>query len=539
MDALRAERDRFVAFSFTAADALVEVDAEGAIAYAAGATHMLGGETGGALTGRAFLEAITAGDRRMVRAAIRASRRRGRFGPLPIDLCGADGDARPVTLSGSHLPELGDHIYLTIAARRRSADSDGEDDALAGAEAFSMLATEAMKINASQPIAMSLLAIDGLAQLLEQLEPEKATDLTADIEAELRANALDGSAAGGLSPDRYGIVHDSDVDIPDLKKTIAAHTRGADPTGKTLAVRSSTVSLAAGDLSESDCAKALLYTINAFAKGKGDFSITDMLQGYRRMRSETIRQVRSHRKVISSGAFDVLFQPIVDLGDHTVHHYEALMRLRKNGPAASPSEFITFAEEVGVIGEFDLAMCRKVIGKIESAAARGDELLVAVNLSGRSLGTDGFIDALHDLLKNSTGIAGHLIFEVTESSRIADLPATNRVLGVLRTAGYAVCLDDFGSGATAYQYLRELDVDFVKIDGAYVRDALTTPNGKAFLRSMTTLCKELKIDTIGEMVETEAEARFLAEAGVNYGQGYLFGRPSAGLIRQRRSTAAV
>ena len=243
--------------------------------------------------------------------------------------------------------------------------------------------------------------------------------------------------------------------------------------------------------------------------------------------------------MISSGAFDVLFQPIVDLGDHTVHHYEALMRLRKNGPAASPREFITFAEEVGVIGEFDLAMCRKVIGKIESAAARGDELLVAVNLSGRSLSTDGFVDALHDLLKNSTGIAGRLIFEVTESSRIADLPAANRVLGVLRTAGYAVCLDDFGAGAAAYQYLRELEVDFVKIDGAYVREALTTPNGKAFLRSMTTLCKELKIDTIGEMVETEAEARFLAEAGVNYGQGYLFGRPSAGLIRQRRGTTAV
>ena len=77
-------------------------------------------------------------------------------------------------------------------------------------------------------------------------------------------------------------------------------------------------------------------------------------------------------------------------------------------------------------------------------------------------------------------MAGRLIFEVTESSKIAGLPATNRVLGVLRSVGHAVCLDDFGSGATAYQYLRELEVDFVKIDGTYVREALTTPNGKAF-----------------------------------------------------------
>jgi EAL domain-containing protein (putative c-di-GMP-specific phosphodiesterase class I) len=295
--------------------------------------------------------------------------------------------------------------------------------------------------------------------------------------------------------------------------------------------------LTAEGLSDADCAKALLYTINAFAKGKRDFTVSDLMHGYRQMRGETIRRVRSHRKIITGGAFDVLFQPIVDLGDRSVHHYEALMRLRKKGKAASPFEFITFAEDVGIINEFDLAMCRKVIGKIESAAAMGDKLFVAVNLSGRSLGTDGFVDALFDLLKGSPHVGGRLIFEVTESSTITDLPAVNRVLAVLRTAGHAVCLDDFGAGATAYQYLRELEVDFVKIDGAYVRDALTTPNGKAFLRSMTTLCKELKIDTIGEMVETEAEATFLLEAGVDYGQGYLFGRPSAGLSAQPRRAA--
>ena len=335
-DVLRAERDRFVAFSFAAADALVEVDAAGAIAYAAGATHMLGAATAGVLTGRAFLDTVAAQDRRMVRAAIRASRRRGRFGPLPIELS-AGANPCPVTLSGSYLPEMGDHIFLTIAARRQSADRADADDGLPDAEAFTLLATEALKIDANRPIAMSLLSIDGLVQLLDKLEPQNAADLEADIEAELRANALDGSAAGGLSADRYGIVHDSDVDIPHLKKTIATRARDAHPAGKTLPVRSSTVSLAAGDLSEADCAKALLYTINAFAEGKGDFSVTDLLQGYRRMRSETIRRVRSHRKVIASGAFDALFQPIGDLHDRSVHHHEALLRLRENGGRLHPS----------------------------------------------------------------------------------------------------------------------------------------------------------------------------------------------------------
>ena len=239
---------------------------------------MLGAATAGVLTGRAFLDTVAAQDRRMVRAAIRASRRRGRFGPLPIELS-AGANPCPVTLSGSYLPEMGDHIFLTIAARRQSADRADADDGLPDAEAFTLLATEALKIDANRPIAMSLLSIDGLAQLLDKLEPQNAADLEADIEAELRANALDGSAAGGLSADRYGIVHDSDVDIPHLKKTIATRARDAHPAGKTLPVRSSTVSLAAGDLSEADCAKALLYTINAFAEGKGDFSVTTSCRG--------------------------------------------------------------------------------------------------------------------------------------------------------------------------------------------------------------------------------------------------------------------
>lgn len=241
------------------------------------------------------------------------------------------------------------------------------------------------------------------------------------------------------------------------------------------------------------------------------------------MNDETVARLRVFKDLTSSNAFDVAFQPIVDLKTRTVHHYEALVRFRE--PGAAPFESIAFAEEMGVIGDFDLAMCRKVISRIQNAAAAGDELHVAVNLSGRSLETKGFIGDLERLLALSKGIKGRLIFEITESSKIEDLTATNAALTRLRDAGYPVCLDDFGAGATAYQYLRELDVDYVKIDGIYVREALTTPNGKAFLKSMTTLCHELGIFTVGEMVETEAEAKLLLEAGVLYGQGYLFGKP--------------
>ena len=184
---------------------------------------------------------------------------------------------------------------------------------------------------------------------------------------------------------------------------------------------------------------------------------------------------------------------------------------------------------MGVIGDFDIAMCQKVIKKIKSARKQGDALSIAVNLSGRSLESPAFVERLHEMLKDCGDIRDELMFEVTESAKITDLESTNAFLQGLRDLGHHVCLDDFGAGAAAFQYLRALDVDYVKIDGVYVREEFTTPNGKVFLKSMASLCSDLKIQTVGEFVETEEVAQFLHQVGVNYGQGYLFGKPGMGL----------
>jgi EAL domain-containing protein (putative c-di-GMP-specific phosphodiesterase class I) len=102
----------------------------------------------------------------------------------------------------------------------------------------------------------------------------------------------------------------------------------------------------------------------------------------------------------------------------------------------------------------------------------------------------------------------------------------SHVVRGLRDAGHKVCLDDFGAGASAFHYLRALEVDVVKIDGVYVRDALKTGKGQAFLKAMTGLCNDLGIATVAEMVESTNALAFLRACGVAYGQGYLFGRPS-------------
>src|SRR3546814_8686804 len=135
--------------------------------------------------------------------------------------------------------------------------------------------------------------------------------------------------------------------------------------------------------------------------------------------------------------------------------------------------------------------------------------------------------ALREILAPDPELRKQLIFEITESTQITNLVHAAAAVRQLRDDGHSVCLDDFGAGAASFPYLQALDVDYVKIDGAYVK-ALQTKEyerDRAILKGMVWLCKELGIGTVAEMVEPEDQAGLLRDFGIDYGQGYLFGRP--------------
>jgi EAL domain-containing protein (putative c-di-GMP-specific phosphodiesterase class I) len=191
----------------------------------------------------------------------------------------------------------------------------------------------------------------------------------------------------------------------------------------------------------------------------------------------------------------------------------------------SPYELVTFAEEVGIIEEFDLAICQRALDFLHPSES--PETAVAINLSGRSLESGRFAQRLLTLLKPHQALAPRLLFELTESARIGALGHVNNVIQTLRQRGHRVALDDFGAGASSFPYLHELTVDFIKIDGAYVRGFLSSSRDAAILKSIVTLCHGLNVNMIAEMVETEAQAEALKMLGVDFGQGYLFGRPQS------------
>ena len=129
--------------------------------------------------------------------------------------------------------------------------------------------------------------------------------------------------------------------------------------------------------------------------------------------------------------------------------------------------------------------------------------------------------------------------EVTETAAVADLEAADRRLGALREAGIKVCIDDFGAGAASYDYIRRLSVDAVKIDGALIHDIETDERSATMLRSIVELCQSLKLEIIAEMIETESLAKALQGMGVQFGQGWLFGRAEAEPRTQLASVAPI
>ncbi len=536
---LRHQRDRFVAFAFAAADVLLEVDAEQIVHYAGGAINSLTGQSPQRLVGASCLDLVSAADRAFVKAALGIASRRKRFGPVNVRLTGGLCGPVLVALYGASLPQRPDRIFLALRVLGNGARA--EANGATGLEARGKLLDRGAFANVAANLAhqrsglqeacqMTLLTLGGLDELMKRLDSDVADGLMGEIVGQLQASSLDGAAAGRLDRDKFGFVHEVDLDASAVEQMIAGCAKRADPAGRGVAVNATTIALAGDGLTEADKAKALVYAINKYADAHRDFGIGELTEGYRQMAADTLARIRTFRQTISEGTVDVLFQPIVGIKDRKLHHYEALARLRSGGPEASPAKFIQFAEESGLIGEFDLMMCRKIVEKMMQARDNRDRLRVAVNLSTRSLESPALVEELMRLLARCGTLRGDLMFEITESWKIVDLEvAANVILGI-RERGFPICLDDFGAGATTFQYLRALKVDYVKIDGVYVRESLTRANGRTFLRAMATLCRDLGVHTVGEMVETEEMAVFLAEAGVVYGQGYLFGRPMMGAM---------
>ncbi len=529
------DRERFLAFAFANADVLLQVDEALHVTYASGATNSLIGAGQTALIGMKLADLVTPTDRLLVTHLLQGLKVNQRLEPVIIHLGRADSQPTPVVLGGYRLPGKGGEYYLTVTKARMShADLIAEESCdpetgLVEKEAFASLLEE--RASAARAIGadskLTLLKVEQLSTLLNDLGSDAAHRLLGEIGAALRASSIDGNSAGRLTADRYGVLHDPSIEPGFIKDHVREAAAAAGAAAQTLQVGGATLDLKPDALPPDTYGKVLLYAINRFAEAdERPFTLHSLAEGFEEMLNDTLDRVVTLKSSITNNDLAIALQPIVQLADRSVHHYEALVRF---DGGRNTAESVNLAEGVGLAHELDLVVCRQVIDIVQRGLAVGNTPKVAVNLSASSLENDLFLAAFNRLFKATPELRRLVLIEVTESMRIKNLEAAEKILCSLRDAGHRICLDDFGAGAASFPYVEALTIDWVKIDGAYVKRVLDTPRDQAILGAMVTLCRNLEVETIGEMIETEGQLWKLQQLGVGYGQGYLFGRPSTEL----------
>jgi len=532
-DALKGERDRYVSLAFCWADLLFEVDREYQIRYAAGATQAFFGKKSSELLGTSFRDLAAPADAPLIGQMLKQTQRAGRLNDTVIRVAGPGGAQFWVNIVAYCLDPVNGMIYVGM---RRSppkpaaaeGDTKDKEPALADANHFSAMAADRIKqlAAAGESAELTLVSIEGINDLKERLAPDAAEKLMQGVGEVLKASSVGGDAAAQVGDNQFSIMHSAGTDVGSVMKSLETITQQFDPSGKGAKVESATMAMDAGAISEEDLAKGLLYTLTKFKDSEGEgLNVKDMASNMSAMVTKAMDEVTKFRQVVSQGQFFVALQPIVNINNGEIHHYEALCRFNA-AAGESPFKTITFAEETGLIHDFDFAMAKKVMEWLSKFPRNNDKYRVAVNVSGFSIGKESYVDALMKMLKENEWTQGKLMFEITESSRMTDLEGANKFIHLLRDKGYHVCLDDFGAGAASFQYLSVLDVDVVKLDGSAVQNARKATKGRAFLSALTELCRRMKVETIAEMVDSKEALDFCRDCGCDYVQGFLFGKPS-------------
>ena len=552
LETAHAERNRFIAFAFAVAELVVEINKDGDILFAAGAAESMFGISNDELTGKNLYKLIEAKDRADLRQNLDSLTPGKRMKSRAVSALIPSGPARALKAGAYCLPNNPDTAYISLSLHhpgslpgeiaRPGRNLASQRDAATGLpnkEAFADAVREHV-VNlqvAGETASLTMVDMEGMDDVRPHLEDGVEEEIFAKVGALLNSNSLNADLGGRIDRDKLSFLHDPSLDVSAVASSVEKLVRDASPWAGDFKLATSTVVIGADDLNEEDLGQALLYALNTYSESGGaSIKFGTLTEGCVDMLSETMVWQQRIKGVITEGAFSLVYQPIINLADGQAHHYEALTRLNDD-PKASPYKFITMAEQLGKIAEFDRAVVERAFKILREAGPAG-AIPIAVNISGRSLSTSEFVGQVTSIIELNSDLKDFMLFEVTESSKIVDLQSANEALKIFRGLGIPVCLDDFGVGAAAFEYLRCLQVDFVKIDGSFVREAAHSKFSNAFIKSIAALCKELGIETIAEFVEDDAAALLLRAAGVDHGQGWHFGKPSAELPWQQQAGQA-
>jgi EAL domain-containing protein (putative c-di-GMP-specific phosphodiesterase class I) len=237
--------------------------------------------------------------------------------------------------------------------------------------------------------------------------------------------------------------------------------------------------------------------------------------------ADTLGWIGRIQDALMEDRFVLYAQPIVDLASGKTVQRELLLRLQEDdGSVVAPGAFLDVAERYGLISDID----RWVVERGAEIAAGGQP--VEVNISARSIGDPAMLEHIEQCLDRSAVDPRLLVFEITETAIADDAETAQAFAEQLRRLGCKLALDDFGTGFGGLTYLKNLPLDFLKIDIEFVRDLTTNPRSRHVVQAVIALARDFELQTVAEGVEDGETLDLLAQLGVDFAQGYFIARPA-------------
>lgn len=281
-----------------------------------------------------------------------------------------------------------------------------------------------------------------------------------------------------------------------------------------------------GETVDTVLANADLAVFQAKEAGRGRWHVFAEEEHVRERLASQVMWKKRIQGALARDDFVLYYQPIMNLATHTVSHYEVLLRMVEGNEVLTPAAFIQVAEKTGLIHTIDHFVLRTAVAHLEKIIRQGHQLNFAINLSAHALTDVELLPLLKHLITTHNIPANRLIFEITETAALADISAANRQMTTIREMGCRFALDDFGVGFTSFYYLRELPIDFIKIDGAFIQHIAENLDDQIMVKAMTQMARGFGKKTVAECVENLATMDLLKTFDVDYVQGYHIGRPS-------------
>ncbi len=246
-------------------------------------------------------------------------------------------------------------------------------------------------------------------------------------------------------------------------------------------------------------------------------------------RYDDMQLVAAIQRALDEDEFELLAQPISSLTpDVTNPRFEILLRMDDGeGGRVQTSAFISAAERYRMMPQIDRWVVSTTIARLAEIheIVAGQNAIFAMNLSGQSLGDADFLEFIEQEIDNSNLPDSSLCFEITESAAVSNMKKAQSFIDRLRQRGCQISLDDFGAGLSSFAYLKNFNVDTLKIDGGFIRDITKNRISESMVAAITQVAKVMQLKTVAEYVETEETRALVTRLGVDFAQGHIIGKP--------------